>query len=277
MIKCLSHQPHSRSMEGNLRRELEERCRSMDIPMMGVAPVEAWDEPPFRPFVSPESAPRAIMPNATAVVVIGIPLPMPAIDSAPSIWYADTYRTVNQLLDQSTYRLSLFLESKGHAATFVPRDGYAGLEALRKGPSAFFSHRHAAVLAGLGTFGVNNAVLTREYGPRVRFASLLTDAPMAHDRPIDEDLCIECGMCRRMCPVNAVGGGTYPDDIIDKGACIERHAELDRQGISPCGMCIRVCPVGDDRKKWGNEKVSIYTKDGEDRKRWDYIRSFGGK
>ncbi len=275
MINCLSLKVNCRGMEGDLRLALEEKCRALDIPMMGVADADAWDEPPFQPFVSEDSRPKAIMPSARSVVVIGIPLPMPAIDSAPSIWYAETYKTVNQLLDQSTYRLSLFLESKGHAAAFVPRDGYAGLEALRKDPSAFFSHRHAALLAGLGTFGVNNALLTPEYGPRVRFDSLFTDALIDHDLPIEKELCIECGLCKKKCPVNAVGGGTYPDDIIDKKACIERHADLESKGISPCGMCIRVCPVGEDRKRWKNKKVSIYTEEGEWTDRWDQVRSHG--
>ena len=204
--------------------------------------------------------------------MIGIPLPGPAIASAPSIWYAETYWTVNQLLDQATYRLSLFLESLGYQATFIPRDGYAGLEALRKDPSSFFSHRHAAYLAGMGTFGVNNALLTKEYGPRVRFASLLTDAPLEYDSPMREGLCIECGACTRKCPVNAVGKGMYPQDIIDKEACTERHADLNKKGISPCGICIQVCPVGDDRKrgKGSSDKSSI-----DEKQRWDHVRSRG--
>ena len=187
--------------------------------------------------------------------MIGIPLPTPAIDSAPSIWYSETYKTVNQLLDQSTYRLALFLESKGHAAAFVPRDGYTSLEALREDPSSFFSHRHAAMLAGLGTFGVNNIVLTREYGPRVRFASLFTDALIDHDHPIEEELCIECGLCKKKCPAEAIGGGTYPDDIIDKDSCTDRTSVLSRKGISPCGICIQVCPVGEDRKGQRKKKT----------------------
>lgn len=264
-------------MNEALRRELEDRCRSLDIPMMGVASTESWDDPPFNPFLPTEGHPGSIMPGASRVVVIGIPLPMPAIESAPSIWYAETYRTVNLLLDQASYRLALFLEAKGHRSAYIPRDGYAGIEALRRDPSSFFSHRHAAVLAGLGSFGVNNVVLTKEYGPRVRFASLVTDAPLPPDEPIKEDLCISCMECVRMCPSNAIGGGPYPDDIMDKNACTEYTAGLAKKGVSPCGMCIRVCPVGRDRVLWGNEDVSRYSKDGPWVETWEHVRSHGGR
>ena len=65
-----------------------------------------------------------------------------------------------------------------HPSSF-PGDGYFGIKALLKNPVAFFSHRHAAFLAGLGNFGVNNMLLTPEYGPRVRFGSVFTSAELA--------------------------------------------------------------------------------------------------
>ncbi len=262
-------------MTAELRKALESKCAGMDVPLMGVADASAWDDPPFRPFVPPEARPQSIMPMARSVVVIGIPLPMPAIDSAPSIWYAETYRTVNMLLDLACYRLSLFLEGRGHPSAYIPRDGYAGIEALKRDPAAFFSHRHAAVLAGLGSFGANNSVLTPRYGPRVRFASLLTAAELPADAPLEEGLCIDCGLCATKCPAAAIDDRGYPEGRTDAQACIAYTDGLRRKGISPCGVCVRVCPVGKDRELWSNKDVSIYSREGPWSDRWEQIRRHG--
>lgn len=58
--------------------------------------------------------------------------------------------------------------------------------------------RHAPYLAGLGSFGVNNVLLTPEFGPRVRFASVFTTAEFPPDPVIDADLCTRC---IAVCPV----------------------------------------------------------------------------
>lgn len=120
---------------------------------------------PFQPWMPEEFYPQSIYPEARSVIVIGLPVSLPVLETSPSIYYRELYNTINSLLDQHTYRLAAFLTQLGHPSIFVPRDGYFGIRALLKNPVAFFSHRHAALLAGLGNFGVNNMLLTPEYGP----------------------------------------------------------------------------------------------------------------
>jgi len=159
-------------MRADLKRCLLKKCREMDIPLIGIADAESWENPPFQPWMPEEFYPRSIYPEARSVVVIGLPIVLPVLETSPSIFYRELYSTVNTLLDQLTYRLANFLNEMGFPSLFVPRDGYASIDALLKNPIAFFSHRHAAFLAGLGTFGVNNMLLTPQYGPRVRFGSV---------------------------------------------------------------------------------------------------------
>jgi epoxyqueuosine reductase len=240
-------------MDGDLKEALQEKCRRMEIPLVGVANVERWMSIGAAAGIPPEFFPQSIYPPTRSVIVIGLPIQLPILETAPSIWYRELYTTVNQLLDQYTYRLSLFLSGKGFPSVFVPRDGYGGIEALKMNPVAFFSHRHAAFLAGLGTFGVSNMLLSPWYGPRVRFGSIFTEADLPSDPMIDTKLCTRCLRCVRCCPSRALEEGEYPSALTDKKACVAHSAELNRRGISPCGICIQVCPVGTDRMHFRRE------------------------
>ncbi len=263
-----------------LKQSLLEKCREMEIPLVGVANVGRWESPPFQPWMPEAFYPQSIYPEARSVVVIGLPVTLPVLESAPSIHYAELYKTLNLLLDQYTYRLAAFLTERGHPSMFIPRDGYGSADVLRDNPVAFFSHRHAALLAGLGNFGVNNALLTRQFGPRVRFGSLFTTAELPPDPLLEEELCTRCMQCVYACPAGALDESGYPEGLTDKAACTAHNIALGRRYISPCGICIKVCPVGEDRKIFGRESVSIYT----DRdafpayhRAWDHVRSYGGK
>ncbi|WP_238985600.1 hypothetical protein [Methanosarcina barkeri] len=45
----------------------------MDIPMVGVASIERWSNPPFLPWMPEEFYPQSIYPEAKSVIVIGLP------------------------------------------------------------------------------------------------------------------------------------------------------------------------------------------------------------
>ena len=69
-----------------------------------------------------------------------------------------------------------------------------------------WSERHAAYAAGLGTFSLTRAIITKK-GMAGRFGSLIIDAYIAPDvRPYEGlyDYCIRCGACMRNCPKNAI-------------------------------------------------------------------------
>ena len=110
-------------MNEELKRALLHKCESMDIPIVGVANVECWNNPPFLPWMPEEFYPQSIFPEARSVIVIGLPISLPALETSPSIYYRELYTTVNSLLDQYTYRLANFLTDSGYPSVFVPRDG----------------------------------------------------------------------------------------------------------------------------------------------------------
>ena len=69
-----------------------------------------------------------------------------------------------------------------------------------------WSERHAAYVAGLGTFGLSKGLIT-ERGMAGRFGSVITDAELTPTiRPYSTpfEYCIMCGECQRRCPANAI-------------------------------------------------------------------------
>ena len=103
--------------------------------------------------------------------------------------------------------------------------------------NALFSYKHAAVLAGLGTLGRNSLLITPEFGPRVRLACLLTEAPLEQTPPIQKDLCIGCDACIGVCPAQAIRkpepGQPY---TMNRFAC-----RAYRQAGMVCSVCLKVC------------------------------------
>jgi epoxyqueuosine reductase len=262
-----------------LKREIEKKCSELDIPLVGFAAAKSWDDPPFEPWVPWEFRPGSIIPGTKTVIVIGLPIPLPVVETAPSIFYHEMYKTVNTLLDINAYRISLYLNTRGFSSVPVPRDGYGSVSILKESPLAFFSHRHAAYLAGLGNFGVNNVVLTPEFGPRIRFTSVFTTADIPPGKVMEKSLCIKCMRCVEICPVKALEGREYPAGLTNKKACATRSEALARKYIAPCGFCIKVCPVGQDRDLYERSDMSVYDNENQDtglHRAWNHVRSYGG-
>ncbi len=268
-------------MNITLKQKIIAKCAELDIPLVGFAPAHRWDKPLFEPWVPQDFRPQSIFSETQTVIVIGLPVNLPIVETSPSIYYHELYRTVNTLLDTSGYRISLFLNTEGFPSLWIPRDGYGSISSLKEKPLTFFSHRHAAFLAGLGNFGINNMLLTEKFGPRVRFVSIFTAADIPADPVMERPLCTKCMQCVDICPVKALDGRAYPEGLTDKKTCATRSEELYKSNISPCGLCIKVCPIGEDRKLYLREDPRIYDEDDTTfalyHNAWKHVRSYGGK
>ncbi len=102
------------------------------------------------------------------------------------------------------YRVAGFLERAGGKAMTVPVSYPMEMSAGTKGSIGEVSLRHAAVAAGLGTFGRHNIVIHPKLGTRVIFTAILTSLELPSDIPIADDLCNHCDACVRACPVDAL-------------------------------------------------------------------------
>lgn len=237
-----------------LREQIWQKARELGANLIGCAPASRWETQPVQ---AEEFWPQRIWPWVNSVIVLGIPLFAPMMQTTPSMVYQELYDTSNRVLDDLAYRLSNYMTTEcGCRTIYFPRDCYSNIEVLMKNPNAAFSHVIAAYYAGLGTIGDSHNLITKEFGPRLRLVSILTDAKLPADEMLEKQLCLHCGKCLRSCPSHSFTvdepGKLYR---MDKIACTAYHVELSRQHHWPCGVCAGVCPVGEDIRAWRGEQV----------------------
>ncbi|MFO7919059.1 MAG: 4Fe-4S dicluster domain-containing protein [Anaerolineae bacterium] len=156
------------------------------------------------------------------------------------------YDLVNERLDLITSRLSTMLQDAGYEALPIAASQTVDGERLL----GAFSNKLAAHLAGLGWIGKSCLLVTPEAGPRARWATVLTDAPLEPTGKPMEQRCGDCQECVDICPQGAFSGRPFhPEEPrgmrFDVHKCRAYFNALQEAGQPPvCGMCLYVCPHG---------------------------------
>ena len=266
-----------------LKQQIIQFCREQGADIIGFASVERWNE---AAEVPDDFRPQSLWAPAKTIIVLGIAMPLPIVETTPSILHQELYTTCNRELDSLAFNLVRWLNRRGYASYFFTRDGFGSVKILKEKPHAAFSHVMAAKYAGLGTIGLSHNLLTPEFGPRVRFVSVFTAAELPSDPMIEKDLCIQCHACAKCCPKQALI--PREDRLIadyDKLACTEMSEELTRRRCYPCGICTKVCPIGRDRLLYKQKGIlNKYLKEAEalaanpedpEYKAWTHVRKYG--
>jgi len=230
-LACPSPKPEVGS---TLRRDVVDEVARLGSTLIGFAPASRWAD---AGEVAADYRPDAIWRLAKTVIVVGVPMLLPIVESTPSINYQEMYNASNVLLDQIAFRLALFLNGRGFPAIPISRDGYGNLEILLKKMPASFSHVYAGKYAGVGTIGFSHNLINPQFGPRVRYVSVFTAAEIEGDPVIEKDLCKKCELCRRLCPVQALAASPGRLEAeFDAVACTRHHQALVSQSRWPCGV-----------------------------------------
>lgn len=153
------------------------------------------------------------------------------------------HKPIYTLLEALSARLAHTLRQKGCRAEHLTFEDSLSIIDLKK----------AAVLAGLGTLGLNNVVVSKEYGPRIRFGAVFTDLELEPDHPLNDYYCSSCTICWGACPTGALG----PEGF-DRSRCLaefnptpEMLARQKQMLKFPtlvtrlqCIRCLSACPIG---------------------------------
>ena len=151
-----------------------------------------------------------------------------------------------------------FLKSRGYRTLAIPPDSDRKKGTFISKLYSLFNHKMAATSAGLGWIGKNGLLISADYGPRLSLATVLTDAPIEPDAPMEHSLCGSCTLCVEYCPSRAITGAEWSRsspfvELVKLGAC-RSHKETKRltDGKPNCGLCINICPYGRNDSGAGN-------------------------
>ena len=122
-------------------------------------------------------------------------------------------------------------------------------------------HIPLAINAGLGQLGKHGSIISQAYGSNFRLAAVLTDLPLATDKPVDlavDDLCTTCQRCVIDCPPGAI----FNEKQMVRGE-LKWYVNFDKcipyfVKTYGCAICIEVCPWSEPgRGPWLFEKLMV--------------------
>jgi epoxyqueuosine reductase QueG len=243
--------------------------------LVGIATVDRFEGAPSG------HGPLDLMPRAKSVIVAGVRVPDPVVDydeyhlkmkemtpelgiqtSIENFYMQMGHYVEDMMLNIIAIKLANRLETGwGQRSLPTPNAPHTGLgHPVMAASMGFFSQRHAAVRAGLGEFGLSGLVITPQYGPRVRYVSVITEAELEPDPLLTEKVCMrgKCGgeagpSCQQQCANKAITlrPGVDLDKIfidipvsLDRPKCASLVGDKGAFGCTFVGACMRQCPIG---------------------------------
>jgi len=185
---------NSMNLKANIIQWLSKRADTV-----GFAPVERFEGAPEK------HRPSRVLQNARTVIVFGKAVPRGMLRSPDYSLHImhRAYHTMYPYLDELALELSLWIEGQGDYLS-VPIPSYAPMVFQGREPWGILSLKHAAVCAGLGSFGKNELVHNAHYGTLLRFGAVVTSAELPGDSISHGSPCPdECAACFKACPSKA--------------------------------------------------------------------------
>ncbi len=176
----------------------------------------------------------------------------------PSLrWFASRGEWEAFIYDMCEKVISEF-EKKGIPAVAIDLlPEWSRMTSTKHGIASKWSHRHTAFVAGLGTFGLSDGLITKQ-GKAMRFCTIIIEGNLPADiRPYKKynEWCKfyadgTCGACMYRCPVHAITKEGH-----DKNTCSEYLQLLKNEKgpdlvtkshyVSGCGLCQSKIPCQD--------------------------------
>ncbi|MDD3952313.1 MAG: hypothetical protein PHY82_00185 [Lentisphaeria bacterium] len=260
--------------------------------LVGVGSIGRWAKAPLL------MSPLGLMPEGKSVLVCAVHHTdgMIEIGGEGSPHEQGTYSFqyhMNNLLDVISYRMACFFEDRGYRAIPITASNiwrYREYKGLQSTFAPDMSHIYASVCAGLTEMGYSGLAMSPEYGPRNRFVSIITDAPLIADPLLPGNtLCDHCGQCIQHCATAAMSkevrgtvsleieGHTYSfadknlwrcawsehfgldcdaelPEKVDEPVILDKLKELGMRG-GTMGCCLKYC-LPRDKRSWNKSYSS---------------------
>ena len=234
-------------IEEKIRQLICQYCNVKNLPVIWKDPIVRFADaghprfPQLREIVDPEHhLPEDYLPEAKNVLSWFLPFE-PELgrnnlsgDLSSSQW-ADAYLVTNEMAAWINGQLVAYIQNELDADAAIPAD--AGMISMEN-PRSRWSQRHVAYLAGHGTFGMNNMLIS-DVGSVGRYFSLVTTLNVVPDVPIALERCLwkrtgTCGLCMKRCQVGALTEAGF-----DRFKCLEQCLVNMRNypGADVCGKC----------------------------------------
>ena len=213
-------------MADALTEKVKQLGLDLGADLIGVAAAQVLNE-----AITSPHRPEDLLPSAASIVVVALHIPDASLEAqrreiSNFSYNMFGYTHLNREMDSIAYRITRFLENAGYESLPIPGRGSHYWESKKyHGP---FSFRHAAVAAGLAAFGWSGLALTPQFGPRQRFITVITTAPLEPDAALAGNPCLQCFDCIKSCPAGAItkkpwncklGGKTHTYGTVEGDRC----------------------------------------------------------
>ena len=234
-------------MEEKIWQLIQEYCQEKKLVILWKKPIVRFADahhPGFaqlKQIVDPEHhLPADFLPGAKNVLSWFLPF-LPEIGrnnlegSLCSSQWANAYLVTNEMAAWVNEQLLNNIRNEFRAEAAIPAD--AGMISMEN-PRSRWSQRHVAYLAGHGTFGKNNMLISDE-GAVGRYFSVVTNLDAEPDQPVTEERCLwkrdgSCGLCMARCEAGALTEAGF-----DRFKCLEQCLVNMKKypGADVCGKC----------------------------------------
>jgi NAD-dependent dihydropyrimidine dehydrogenase PreA subunit len=189
-------------------------------------------------------------------IALGIKYPVFEVDIRTPHYFLNRSFSIDNRLQEIQKKVAAVLRNNGWRALPIPPDSHRENSSFIARIYHLFPHKTAATCSGLGWIGKSGLLISQEFGPRLNWATVLTNAPlMLNSHPVTSSQCGNCHCCVDACPAGAIRNVLWErknsyEPLIDVQRCfaqLQKNKEL--YGYFSCGVCVMVCPQGVSKQK----------------------------
>jgi len=187
-----------------------------------------------------DSAPEGLRPGdalkgCLSVIVFAAPFSRDALTKT-TVEYTEHRKAMIEKINSIAENVEKRIKSDGYKARTVHGFGGKWVNGEQRG---LISLKHAAELAGIGTIGRNQLLLSPEYGNLLWLSAVLTTADLVPDEKAQFSFCDNCNICVEACPTKALDD---PASFGKKGCSSVFFKMVDGKWEVQCYLCRKMCP-----------------------------------